>query len=89
MHLSAAKKKQKNIVKEKNLCYNCYMDLDIYLHAAKEGESGKKFASFYQLLLAYNEKFNLTRIVSEEDCLIKHFADSLAGKNISKRAPAS
>ena len=37
------------------------MDLDIYLHAAKEGESGKKFASFYQLLLAYNEKFNLTR----------------------------
>ena len=56
------------------------MDLDIYLHAAKEGESGKKFALFYQLLLAYNEKFNLTRIVSEEDCLIKHFADSLAGE---------
>ncbi len=32
---------------------------------------------FYQLLIEWNEKINLTRITSEEDVYLKHFYDSL------------
>lgn len=45
-----------------------------------EGETGKKFARFYQLLCAANEKFNLTAITGREECDVKHFLDSLAGE---------
>ncbi len=50
------------------------------LCAITEGETGEKFAAFYALLSEYNEKVNLTRIVGEEDCRIKHFYDSLLGE---------
>ena len=50
------------------------------LRAITEGETGEKFAAFYALLTEYNEKVNLTRIVGEEDCRIKHFYDSLLGE---------
>lgn len=33
--------------------------------------------SFYQLLISWNEKINLTRITSKEDVYLKHFYDSL------------
>ena len=36
-------------------------------------------AAFYQMLVEWNEKFNLTRIISPEDAAIKHFCDSLLG----------
>lgn len=60
------------------LWYNsCMTDI---LRAITEGETGEKFAAFYALLTEYNEKVNLTRIVGEEDCRIKHFYDSLLGE---------
>ena len=37
----------------------------------------EKLDYFYQLLLEWNEKINLTTIVSEEDVYLKHFYDSL------------
>ena len=33
--------------------------------------------SFYQLLISWNEKINLTRLTSKEDVYLKHFYDSL------------
>lgn len=36
-----------------------------------------KLDSFYQLLIEWNDKINLTRIVSKEDVYLKHFYDSL------------
>ncbi len=40
-------------------------------------ESVQKMADFYRILTDYNQKINLTRITSEEEAAIKHFADSL------------
>lgn len=48
--------------------------------AIRSGETGEKFALFYAMLTAYNEKFNLTRITDREDCNKKHFLDSLSGE---------
>ena len=36
-----------------------------------------KLDKFYNLLISWNEKINLTRIVSKEDVYLKHFYDSL------------
>ena len=36
-----------------------------------------KLDKFYNLLVSWNEKINLTRIVSKEDVYLKHFYDSL------------
>lgn len=54
-------------------------DYERELHS---GESGEKFAAFYALLREYNEKFNLTRIVDEKDCYVKHFYDSVLGESL-------
>ena len=51
-----------------------------YLKSIEEGETGEKFRAFYALLSDYNQKVNVTRIVGEEDCKIKHFLDSLLGE---------
>lgn len=40
-------------------------------------EAADLFAKYYQLLLAGNEKCNLTRITDPDEALIKHFFDSL------------
>ena len=37
----------------------------------------KKLEEFYKLLIDWNEKINLTRIVEKEDVYLKHFYDSL------------
>ncbi len=37
------------------------------------------FEKFYNLLLEYNKKFNLTAITEREEVIIKHFVDSLLG----------
>ena len=37
----------------------------------------KKLDIYYKLLVEYNNKFNLTRIIDEEDVYLKHFYDSL------------
>ena len=38
-----------------------------------------KFCRYYDMIIDYNSRFNLTRIVDERDAVLKHFADSLAG----------
>ena len=37
----------------------------------------KKLDTFYHLLIEWNQKLNLTRIIKEEDVYLKHFYDSL------------
>lgn len=51
-----------------------------YEEAVSGGETGKKFAEFYRMLAECNKRINLTRIIDEEDCRVKHFIDSLAGE---------
>ncbi len=38
----------------------------------------KSFSLYYELLIEWNEKINLTTIVEKDDVIIKHFVDSLA-----------
>lgn len=40
-------------------------------------EEEKSFKRYYDFLLQENKKYNLTRIVSQEEILVKHFYDSL------------
>ena len=37
----------------------------------------QKLEKFYELLISWNEKINLTRITKKEDVYLKHFYDSL------------
>ena len=37
----------------------------------------KQLSEYYKLLVQWNKKMNLTRIISEEDVYLKHFFDSL------------
>ena len=55
-----------------------YMDLI-------DGEFKDKFGLFKNLLLEYNNKFNLTAITDENGIYIKHFTDSLAGESFFPR----
>ena len=75
--VSQAKKWPDLLAGQGGICYNESMQSDWQL--VTEGETGEKFAAFYALLTEYNAKFNLTRIVGEQDCRIKHFYDSLLG----------
>lgn len=43
-----------------------------------------KFEKYYQMLIEWNNKFNLTAITEYEDVKIKHFADSLCGQRFIK-----
>lgn len=40
-------------------------------------KSLKKFEKYYEFLVSYNEKVNLTAITEKEDVFIKHFLDSI------------
>lgn len=42
-------------------------------------ESLNKFEKYYQLLIEYNNKFNITAITEKKDVYIKHFIDSILG----------
>ena len=42
----------------------------------------EKFTKFYEMLVACNEKYNLTAITEEKEVNIKHFLDSLAGEEL-------
>ncbi len=44
------------------------------------GEKREKFELFRNLLLEYNQKYNLTAILEEKEVLYKHFLDSVAGE---------
>ena len=43
-------------------------------------EQKEKFAKYREILLEYNEKYNLTTILEEEEMLYKHFLDSGVGE---------
>lgn len=45
-----------------------------------------KFQNYYELLIEWNNKFNLTTITEKEEVIIKHFADSLYGYKYIKNA---
>ena len=47
--------------------------LGIYLNETQK----EQLNSFYELLIEWNEKINLTRIVKKEEVYLKHFYDSL------------
>lgn len=42
-------------------------------------EQLKKFEKYYELLLFYNSKFNITAITEREEVIEKHFVDSILG----------
>lgn len=39
----------------------------------------KKFEKYYELLVFYNSKFNITAITERQEVIIKHFVDSVLG----------
>lgn len=45
-------------------------------------EMGKKFQDYYELLITWNEKVNLTAITQYDEVITKHFIDSLAVADI-------
>ena len=45
-------------------------------------EKREKFEIFRDLLLRYNEKYNLTAVTEEKDVLYKHFLDSVMGESL-------
>lgn len=42
-------------------------------------EQLKKFEKYYELLIFYNEKFNITNITEKQEVFVKHFIDSVLG----------
>lgn len=60
--------KVQNSLKEYCNFHNIYIDNNIF----------EKLNTYYELLVEWNEKINLTAITQLEDVYIKHFTDSLA-----------
>jgi 16S rRNA (guanine(527)-N(7))-methyltransferase GidB len=50
----------------------------------KDEQIKQRFEKYYELLIQWNEKFNLTAITEKTAVEIKHFADSLAASEIIK-----
>lgn len=46
-----------------------------------KGEYREKFTAFCELLLSYNQKFNLTAITEKREIFYKHFLDSVVGES--------
>ena len=42
-------------------------------------EQAEKFEKYYELLLFYNSKFNITAITERREVIVKHFIDSVLG----------
>lgn len=59
------------------------MNLDLFIEETKKLDITltelqlKKLNQFYELLISWNQKMNLTRIIEKEDVYLKHFYDSL------------
>ena len=49
-----------------------------------QGETAQKFEKYYELLIEWNNKFNLTAITEREEVYLKHFADSIAAADMLK-----
>lgn len=52
------------------------------LHIILNEDKVKKFLKYYELLIEWNEKMNLTAITGYKDVVIKHFIDSISIVNI-------
>ncbi len=52
------------------------------LHINLSDEKCEKFVKFYNMLIEYNNKCNLTSITDFEEVVLKHFVDSLSIVNI-------
>lgn len=50
-----------------------------------EGECAEDFRIFRELLLSYNQKFNLTTLTDEREITVKHFLDSISGESLFPR----
>lgn len=61
----------------KDLVKNACMEIGISLNE----QQAQQFEKYYDILLEWNEKINLTRITEPEEVSIKHFADSLTVLN--------
>lgn len=64
------------------------MDMNLKLRDYEDkikGEKKDKFDLFFNLLVEYNKKFNLTSITDEKDVFFKHFLDSAAGEFLFKK----
>ena len=55
-----------------------------YVHLL-EGEYKERFEAYRELLLEYNERYNLTTILEEKDMFYKHFLDSVLGEKCFKQ----
>ncbi|MDD6223660.1 MAG: 16S rRNA (guanine(527)-N(7))-methyltransferase RsmG [bacterium] len=59
------------------------MNIDLFIKETKKigihltQEQLNKLENFYNLLISWNKKMNLTRIINKEDVYLKHFYDSL------------
>lgn len=59
------------------------MNLDLFIEETKKigieltSQQLEKLNQFYELLISWNQKMNLTRIIKKEDVYLKHFYDSL------------
>ena len=59
------------------------MNLDLFIEETKKlgieltSQQLEKLNQFYELLISWNQKMNLTRITEKEDVYLKHFYDSL------------
>mgnify|MGYP004631203811 FL=1 len=59
------------------------MNLDLFIEETKKlgieltSQQLEKLNQFYELLISWNQKMNLTRITEKDDVYLKHFYDSL------------
>ena len=65
------------------VCYNGPMmrkmpDFEEYRRRIEEER--ETYRAFYELLMEYNQRFNLTSVTGEEEVFHKHFLDSVAGE---------
>lgn len=52
-------------------------------------EQANKFIKYYELLIEWNEKMNLTAITEEREVAEKHFADSLLPMELIPKTPGA
>ena len=80
------------VEKAGKMCYNTrmYMDFPDLARAKALFEQNKTtFEAFYELLIAYNGRYNLTAITQKEEVIHKHFLDSLAGEHLFPQGTAA